>query len=119
MRSLKLFKDWSSVLLTTTVAALGWATASDRSQSPGLMRAVICSLGLSVIFGILTLALVPSVAEAIETTAVKNTEIYSTSGKLYVFGGYGAPLRVKLVTVCWPQHSLFLLGVVLYVIAEF
>jgi hypothetical protein len=100
MSSIELFKDWTTVLLTTTVAAIGWTTTKERiGLSPRLMRAATGCLCFSVLFAIVTLAIVPSIAE---TVACSETGIYETTGRLYLFAGLFKPLKVKLVNVCWP-----------------
>jgi hypothetical protein len=113
MSAIELFKDWTNVLLTTTLAAIGWTTARERiSLSPRLMRAATLCLCASVLFGILTLAIIPSVAEKVALSS--KSHIYETTGQLYVFAGLSKPWKIKLVNICWPQHALFMTGVILY-----
>jgi hypothetical protein len=113
MTAIGLFKDWSNILLTTTVVALGWVTSGNRIHKSLPMKMAAGSLCASVVFGIFTLALVPSVAEKL---AEHPGPIYQTEGLLYLFGPFATPMSVKLVFLCWPQHALFLVGVVIYVI---
>ena len=113
LTSLQLFKDWSSALLTTTVVALGWAASGKHQPLSRVMQAsIVCLLG-SVIAGVLSLALIPSVAEGYGSGPT--LELYQTPGKLYWLGAMAPPVLVRLIVVCWPQHALFLFGVTLYV----
>jgi len=67
LKALDSFKDWGNYLLLTTVAALGWTTAKDAASfsSPWIKDACILLFAISVVFAILTLALIPHVAENI------------------------------------------------------
>jgi hypothetical protein len=112
LEALRHFKDWSNYLLVTTVISLGWvSTGADLpfwafSLSVGL-------LATSVVFAIFTLALIPHVAENIEP----NQSIYSVKPEV-------RPLlffSVKFMTikwVCWPQHVLFVLGILVYALGS-
>ena len=59
LKALDAFKDWSNYLLVTTVAELGWtSTKKDLFYLPSLKSLAIGSFALSIVFAILTLALV-------------------------------------------------------------
>jgi hypothetical protein len=75
------------------------------------MNASICCFFASIVFGIMTLALMPSVCAQLRD----GTPLYEIKGNLYFFWYH--PTKLTLVTVCWPQHVLFLAGVVIYVVA--
>jgi hypothetical protein len=106
LRALDAFKDWSNYLLVTTVAALGWVSTKDAPNFRRDWVRALCiwSFALSVLFAILTLGLLPHIEEL--SDGVKS--IYDTSWH----GWFG--LDYELFCVCFPQHVLFLVGVILY-----
>jgi len=113
LRALEAFKDWTNYLLVTTVAALGWvSTKQPTCTLPGQANCVsqdmvrvacIWSFALSILFAILTLALIPPVAELIDGTQ-----------SIYKVKWHGWGLDNRLTYYCFPQHLLFLIGVMLY-----
>ncbi|HEV7607092.1 MAG TPA: hypothetical protein VGO61_07135 [Steroidobacteraceae bacterium] len=111
-KALEHFKDWSNYLLVTTVAAMGWVAESKTDHANLLLKELaVWSFGLAIIYGILTLALVPLVAE--ELTA-RTKSIYDVKASCTLFGvthGY------YLTQACRPQHILFVAGVVFYGLA--
>ena len=108
------FKDWSNYLLVTTVASLGWvAQAPDKSY---LLKLTIILFGISVIFAIFTLALIPLVAEKIDE---KPDSIYHINPKVKPFWFWGPSFPIVLQTVCWPPHITFILGIIFFVIHSF
>ena len=109
-KAIEYFKDWSNYLLVTTVAALGWvATKNLPFFSPWMRLSCMVALGLSVVFGIFTLALIPIIAEQQAT----NQSFYTVRAPFKLFG-MNCTLPVK--SVCFPQHVLFIIGIVLYVV---
>lgn len=110
--ALRHFKDWSSYLLVTTVAALGWAATSRFAAAPGLRVVCIWSLALSVVFGVLTLASIPLVAEQ----AKGEESIYTVSARFSVRPFSRRPASLRLKQTCVPQYVLFLIGIVTYAI---
>lgn len=106
-KALSHFKDWSNYLLVTTVAAVGWVAQSKTGDQLLLSLAVWC-LGVSLIFGILTLALVPLVAQQVDRS---HSSIYKVpvSFRLLL-----VPCTAYLTQACRPQHLLFIAGVGLY-----
>jgi hypothetical protein len=104
------FKDWSNYLLVTTVAALGWVTTKEAVISsislPRVWLLCVLCLTLSVVFGIFTLALIPLVAEQ----RAAEESFYYVDAEFNLLGRCHARLK----WVCFPQHVLFILGVLLY-----
>src|SRR5262249_37403106 len=114
-KALEFFKDWTNYLLVTTVAVLSWiASAAHPIFSSSVARAAcLVAFALSIVFGIFTLALIPLVQEARQTnTATTITSNYSIHGEFWLFG----PRRLRLKSVCFPQHVFFLFGIVVFVI---
>jgi hypothetical protein len=105
-KALEFFKDWSNYLLVTTVAALGWV--AEHGSFSGVLK-VLCvwSLALSIVFGIFTLALIPLVQEQREQDTKASSSNYEVRASFW--GG-----RLRLMHVCFPQHVLFIIGIVLY-----
>jgi hypothetical protein len=66
-KALEFFKDFSDYMLVTTVAALGWISSQDTATkpwaNPTLKPYCLWCLGLSSLFAILTLALIPLIGE--------------------------------------------------------
>jgi len=105
--ALKFFKDWTNYLLVTTVAALGWA--AEGTHIGGTPR-VLCVwfLAVSIAFGIFTLALIPLVQEQ---RTVYDRSNYDVRAKFW--GG-----SLRLIYVCFPQHVLFIAGIITYALAK-
>jgi hypothetical protein len=62
--ALEAFSKWSNYLLVTTVAAVGWISSGHiKFRNAFLQSLILWCLGVSVIFGIFTLALVPLISE--------------------------------------------------------
>ncbi len=109
LRALDSFKDWSNYLLVTTVAALGWTAGKDAEtfSTPSMKQFAIMSFALSIAFGIVTLALVPHVAEDIKEAEGKTPSIYH----VYWTGWF---VTLRLTRICLPQHIFFLVGILLF-----
>ena len=106
---LEFFKDWSNYLLVTTVAALGWVIADKPSFSTAALHFLCAwSFALSTLFAIFTLALIPLVAEQRQG----GQSMYDVHAEFSLL----PPFRVRLKTVCFPQHVLFILGILFYAI---
>jgi hypothetical protein len=107
LKALDGFKDWSNYLLVTTVAALGWTTAKDGAGFSSIWIKGVCIalFALSVLFAILTLALIPHIAEEL---SAQDCSIYRVRWR----GWFGS--RFELADFCLPQHVLFLLGIIVY-----
>lgn len=105
-RSLEYFKDWSNYLLVTTVAALGWVATDSVTFWSGWIRvACIWSFAVSIVFAILTLAMIPLIAQQ----QGNDQDIYAVEVKCWICMG-----KMKLRRVCLPQHFFFMLGIILY-----
>jgi hypothetical protein len=108
-KPLEFFKDWSNYLLVTTVAALGWVTTEKPSFSTSELHFLcVWSFALSTLFAIFTLALIPLVAEQRQD----GQSMYEVRAEFSLL----APFSLRLKTVCFPQHVLFILGIVLYAV---
>ena|ERR1043166_5452891 len=104
-------KDWTLVLVTLGVVALGWLTSTDRQSLPaGAVRLSCLCFCLSIVFGVLVMCVLPGV---IDDRSVG--DIYDGIGDLYPLWFF--KVRVKLVYMCWPQHVLFMCGIFCYVAA--
>jgi hypothetical protein len=109
-KALEFFKDWTNYLLVTTVAALGWVATSQalHFSSPCARALCILSFAASIMFGIFTLALIPIIQEE-RPSGWSNYEVVVSS----LFGHF----RCRLVSVCYPQHTLFLLGIGIFAVS--
>ena len=105
MKALEFFKDWSNYLLVTTVAALGWLAATPATVTT--RRLCVWLFALSAVFAIFTLALIPIVGEEV----TKDKSFYDVRGNFYFVW---IRLSLRLKEVCFPQHVLFILGIVAY-----
>lgn len=112
IETLKSFKDWSNYMLVTTVAALGWVTTQKEGFSPGSAQ-FFCtwSLALSIVFGVFTLGLIPRIMENIKDDS---DSIFAVTTQFNILWFFWMSPPFKLKYVCWPQHVLFLVGVIIY-----
>lgn len=110
-KALEFFKDWSNYLLVTTVAAVGWIAGKDSIafSSAGPRAVCILALSLSIIFGVLTLALIPLVQEQRRVNA-SNYDVRVT----YRMWSNTDDRRCTLKSLCFPQHVLFVLGIIAF-----
>lgn len=117
------FKEWSNYLLITTVASLGWVASKNAPFTSGNIRtACIYTLGLSIVFGIFTLALVPLLAQQAPgklaqapNTPEEERSIYKVPVTFSLFRRrYFTKTGIYLTQACRPQHILFLVGIVTY-----
>jgi len=116
LKALEFFKDWSNYLLLTTVAALGWCGSTESGLADSPVRWwCIWAFALSIVFGIFTLGLTPVVAEEMREEI---GSIYYAKGHFSFFWLWGKEIGMRLKTVCWPQHLLFLAGIILYAAAK-
>jgi hypothetical protein len=111
LKALDAFKDWTNYLLITTVAALGWTAGKEATNfsTPCMRIYAVLTFAVSIVFAILTLALIPHVAEDIEIDNGKYPSIYKVPWKHWA-------VKVRLTNLCLPQHVLFLIGIVLYAV---
>jgi hypothetical protein len=108
--SLGFFKDWTNCLLVTTVAALGWVGAKAPTLDGSAQQWTIAFFCLSIVFAILTLALIPLVGERL----VAGSSIYDIEARFTIFWLWGPEGGAKLKWVCWPQHVFFLAGIIVF-----
>src|SRR5437868_412588 len=109
LKALDQFKDWSNYLLVTTVAALGWVSVDVVSTWPVLKAFILASLAVSVVFAMLTLALIPLIAHDLTDD---NRSIYFTPGRFRLEPVLKGEHSLRLKWVCFPQHVFFLLAIV-------
>jgi hypothetical protein len=79
LASLDSFKDWSNYMLVTTVACLGWVAKEYKGQKFMVELWLFTS---SIVFAILTLALIPIVGTQISE---KTTSFYDIEAKFNLF----------------------------------
>ena len=114
LKALGWFKDWSNYMLLATVAALGWVTKKTPDCVGTTANYVaIISLALSVVFAIFTLAMIPLVAERL---LIVPRSFYRAKVKFKLFWLWGPECAARIKLVCWPQHVLFIVGVLSYAI---
>jgi hypothetical protein len=95
--ALQSFKDWSNYLLVTTVAAAGWIASDNVEFSSNVLKAAsLWSFGVSILFGILTLSLIPLTAQQIEDT---DESIYRVPVKFSMFWS-------RRALPCFPYASM-------------
>jgi len=115
LKAVECFKDSSNFMLMLSVVALGWVVEHPGGLHEGLRDAVVICMGLSVIFGLFTMGLIPLVAETLTGTT---TSIYDVRGEFRTFVLGGRDHSLPLKAVCWPQQVLFIAGILLYVIGN-
>ncbi len=111
LKSLDSFKDWSNYLLVTTVAALGWVASDSRVVEHPTVE--IWCFALSAVFGIFTLALIPIVAGQITDAT---TSFYDVAARYRLLWLWGRERHLRIKAVCWPQHVLFLVGILAFAV---
>ena len=110
------FKDWSNFLLVTTVAILGWVAEKKTRMNETARKFCLAFFSLSVIFAILTLALIPLVTENLKA-GVSIFEVPVSFRWLWIVDrplGEGYTLK----WACWPQHVFFLLGILAFTVGS-
>lgn len=98
----------SNYLLLASIALLAWVASAVEFSSAPLRFASMACLTLSVVFGVLTLALIPLVQEA-RRPGQSNFDV---EVRFLLFG----PRKSRLKAVLLPQHLLLLAGLILYVV---
>jgi len=112
LKALEFFKDWTNYLLVTTVAALGWVSTSGALDLDQPWKAIcVASFAISIVFAILTLAVIPIIAEQL---ADDGKSFYDVPARFRWFARDGKEQEVHVKSLCWPQHAAFLVGVLLY-----
>ncbi len=110
MVALGYFKDWSNYLLVTTVAATGWVAKEPLSD--GFHRLALGALLTSLVAGVITLALVPLVAEQIRDD---DKSFYNVRAKFSLIGDWS----MRIPAACRPQHIMLIIGAATYCIGSF
>jgi hypothetical protein len=109
--ALQTFERWSNYLLVTTVAAAGWIATKNLEIGSGWRDAALWCFGVSIVFGILTLALVPLVAQAMTRD---HDSIYRVPAQFKLLFRYTG--TAFLTQACRPQHVSFIAGIAMYCI---
>ncbi|MEV5719353.1 hypothetical protein AB0L41_36170 [Amycolatopsis mediterranei] len=111
--ALEAFERWSNYLLVATVAAIGWVASKNVVFRYAVMQSLtLWLLGVSIIFGVLTLALVPLIAQAMrDKDSTSKPSVYSIQVSFKIFRISG---HVYLTQACRPQHVAFMLGIICY-----
>jgi hypothetical protein len=107
-KALEFVNSASSYVLLASIALLAWVASGVEFSNDGLRIASMACLMLSVVFGVVTLSLVPLVQEA-RRPGQSNFEV---EARFMLFGRRGARLKSALL----PQYLLLLVGLVLYVV---
>jgi hypothetical protein len=103
LKALEFFKDWSNYLLVTTVAAVGWVTSKDVLIQPWAKPLCVWAFAVSVVFAILTLAIIPRVAEKLRddmtsmydvAPEIQPALVLATNCASKTEGGLLAPARI-------------------------
>jgi hypothetical protein len=64
---------------------------------------------------VLTLAVIPLVAEKLDNNT---TSIYDVAPEFNLVWLWPPLIPIKLKVVCWPQHILFIAGIIFYVLGH-
>jgi hypothetical protein len=107
--ALQTFERWSNYLLVTTVAATGWVATKNIDVDQPWQDAALWCFGTSIVFGILTLALIPIIAQSMSPNHVS---IYQVPAKFRLVRK--TLWTAYLTQTCRPQHMLFIAGIALY-----
>ena len=126
-KALEHFKDWSNVLLATTAAGVGWLAEQKQPDWNSDFFATVrhashifalWSFAASALFGIFTLALIPLVAE--QQRQQNAASFYDVVASFQFLGHdtfYGCKCELRIKQVCFPQHVLFIAGLLLYALS--
>ena len=115
LKAVEFFKDSSNFLLLISVVALGWVVEHPGGINESLNDTVVLCMGLSVVFGLFTMGLIPLVAETLTGTT---SSIYDVRGEFRTFVLGGRHHSLPLKAVCWPQQVFFIAGILVYVIGN-
>ena len=115
LKAVEYFNNSNNYLIVVSVIALGWVVEHPGGVHESLKNAVVLCMGLSTVFGLFTMGLLPLVAETLTGTT---ESIYDVKGQFrtFVLGGRNHSLPLK--AVCWPQQVLFLTGILLYAVGH-
>ena len=115
LKAVEYFNNSNNYLILVSVVALGWVVEHPNAVQENMKNAIVLCMGLSTVFGLFTMGLLPLVAETLTGTT---QSIYDVKGQFrtFVLGGRSHSLPLK--AVCWPQQVLFITGVLLYAIGH-
>ncbi len=112
--ALEHFREWSNYLLIATVASIGWIGSGSRPLAT-LHAVSLACLTCSLVMGILAISTLPHLTRDVRDD---DESIYQTKTIVWIFPWQTGERRfVRLKWLCWPQHALFLAGVLLYSLA--
>lgn len=110
LKGLEHFSTWTNVLIVTSTAGIGWILEqrSDVSGWPPLPS--LWCLAASITFGVLTMCQIPAMTQSVSDDPA--TTIYDLPAYNYLLPWLR--IRIPIMYLCWPQHTLFIAGVVLF-----
>lgn len=115
LKAVEYFNNSNNYLIMISVVALGWVVEHPDAVHESLKNAVVLCMGLSTVFGLFTMGLLPLVAETLTGTT---TSIYDVKGEFRTFVLGGREHSLPLKAVCWPQQVLFITGVLIYAVGH-
>jgi hypothetical protein len=115
LKAVEYFNNSNNYLIVVSVIALGWVVEHPGGVHESLKDAVVLCMGLSTVFGLFTMGLLPLVAETLTGTT---ESIYDVKGQFRTFVLGGREHSLPLKAVCWPQQVLFLTGILLYAVGH-
>jgi hypothetical protein len=115
LKAVEYFNNSNNYLIVISVIALGWVVEHPGGVHESLKNAVVLCMGLSTVFGLFTMGLLPLVAETLTGTT---ESIYDVKGQFRTFVLGGREHSLPLKAVCWPQQVLFLTGILLYAVGH-
>ena len=115
LRAVEYFNNSNNYLILISVVALWWIVEHPGAVHEHLQDWVVLCMGVSVVFGIFTMGLLPSVAETLTGTT---DSIYDVRGQFRTFVVVGRSHSLPLKAVCWPQQVLFISGILLYAVGN-
>lgn len=111
LRAVEYFNNSNNYLVVVSTVALGWVVEHPAGVHETMKDAIVLCMGLSTVFGLFTMGLLPLVAETLTGTT---QSIYDVKGQFRTFVLGGAEHSLPLKAVCWPQQVLFIAGILLY-----
>lgn len=115
LKAVEYFNNSNNYLIVISVLALWWVVEHPGAVPAGVQDWVVLCMGVSVVFGLFTMGLLPSVAETLTGTT---DSIYDVRGQFRTFVVVGARHSLPLKAVCWPQQVLFIAGILLYAVGN-
>jgi hypothetical protein len=115
LRAVEYFNNSNNYLVMISIVALGWVVEHPTGVHESLKNAIVLCMGLSTVFGLFTMGLLPLVAETLTGTT---QSIYDVKGQFRTFVLGGREHSLPLKAVCWPQQVLFIAGILLYAVGH-